>query len=562
MTSHKNRPTWRRCLLALAMGTGVGLAVGCASDRGVATQDAIDTAMQEAVTPAPQVTEPFAVLPKPVAPAAAEERFDVDVMSADAREFFMGLVAGTSRNLIVHPDVTGTLTLTLKQVTLPEVLETVRDVYGYDYRRTGGAYIVLPATLQNRVFEIDYLNLIRGGMSRTRVSSGQVTQTSGDSATNAGGGAVSSDFNSGSDNGERQTTGSVIDTVSNSDFWAELQQTLTAIMGSEPGRQIVVNGQSGVVFARGMPEELRAIADYLQRIHGAAKRQVVLEAKIIEVTLSDGFQAGVNWAAVQVQSDGDTLAAGNLSGGRSVGAELPLGGDPLTIGPGNPVNSFASETIGAAFALALDIGDFNAFVELLEAQGETRVLSSPRVATLNNQKAVIKAGTDEFFVTDVSSNTVTGTAATTSRDVTLTPFFSGIALDVTPQISADGEVILHIHPTVSDVTDQTKELTVSGETDALPLAFSEIRESDSIVRAKSGQIIAIGGLMRNSSRHQEHAMPVLGRVPGLKRFFGSTREVETKTELVILLRPIVVDDDDDWPHIIQPSADRLSALGN
>ena len=136
----------------------------------------------------------------------------------------MGLVEGTSRNLIVHPDVTGTLTLTLKQVTLPEVLDTVRDVYGYDYRRTGGAYIVLPATLQNRVFEIDYLNLIRGGMSRTRVSSGQVTQTSGDSATNAGGGAVSSDFNSGSDDGEAQTTGSVIDTVSNSDFWAELQQ--------------------------------------------------------------------------------------------------------------------------------------------------------------------------------------------------------------------------------------------------------------------------------------------------------------------------------------------------
>ena len=130
------------------------------------------------------------------------------------------------------------------------------------------------------------------------------------------------------------------------------------------------------------------------------------------------------------------------------------------------------------------------------------MLSSPRVATLNNQKAVIKAGTDEFFVTDVSSNTVTGTAATTSRDVTLTPFFSGIALDVTPQISADGEVILHIHPTVSEVTDQTKELTVSGETDALPLAFSEIRESDSVVNAKSGQIIAIGGLMRNSSRNQ------------------------------------------------------------
>jgi MSHA biogenesis protein MshL len=288
----------------------------------------------------------------------------------------------------------------------------------------------------------------------------------------------------------------------------------------------------------------------------------VLEAKIIEVTLDDGFQAGVNWAAVQEQADGDVISGGNLSGGRTLGGELPQGGDPLTIGPGNPVRSFPSETVGAAFALALDIGDFNAFVEVLETQGKTRVLSSPRVATLNNQKAVIKAGTDEFFVTDVSSNTVTGTAATTSRDVTLTPFFSGIALDVTPQISAGGEVILHIHPTVSEVTDQTKELTVSGETDALPLAFSEIRESDSIVKATSGQIIAIGGLMRNTPRQIEQGVPVLGRVPGLKRLFGSSRELETKTELVILLRPIVVDDDGDWPRIIQPAADRLTALGN
>ena len=241
---------------------------------------------------------------------------------------------------------------------------------------------------------------------------------------------------------------------------------------------------------------------------------------------------------------------------------MPNSGDPLAIGPGNPVREFASETIGAGFVLALDVGDFNAFVELLETQGDTRVLSSPRVATLNNQKAVIKAGTDEFFVTDVSSNTVTGTAATTSRDVTLTPFFSGIALDVTPQISASGEVILHIHPTVSEVTDQTKELTVSGETDELPLAFSEIRESDSVVKARSGQIIAIGGLMRNSSRRVEQHVPAIGRIPGLKRLFGSSRELETKTELVILLRPIVVNDDADWRSIIQPAADRLSALGN
>jgi len=563
LTSNTGR-TRRICAQALAVLAGAGLATSCASERGVATQDSIAAAMQEAVQPAPQAPEPFAVPAKPIAPETVEERFDVNVMNAAARDFFMGLVEGTSRNLIVHPDVAGTVTLTLKQVTLPEVLDTVREVYGYDYRRTGGAYVVLPATLQNRLFEIDYLNLVRGGMSRTRVSSGQVTQNAGDSSSSGSGNSSSASGDTGrsNDGGEGQTTGSVIDTVNNTDFWSELEATLTAIVGNVEGRQIVVNAQSGVVFARAMPDELRAVADFLARIHGASQRQVVLEAKIIEVTLDEGFQAGVNWAAVQEQTDGDVFSGGNLSGGRNLGRDLPQGGDPLTIGPGNPVRDFASETVGAAFALALDVGDFNAFVEVLETQGETRVLSSPRVATLNNQKAVIKAGTDEFFVTDVSSNTVTGTAATTSRDVTLTPFFSGIALDVTPQISADGAVILHIHPTVSEVTDQTKELTVSGETDALPLAFSEIRESDSIVRARSGQIIAIGGLMRNSSRRIEQGVPWLGRVPGLKRFFGSSREIETKTELVILLRPIVGDDDADWPRIIQPVADRLTAFGN
>jgi len=210
--------------------------------------------------------------------------------------------------------------------------------------------------------------------------------------------------------------------------------------------------------------------------------------------------------------------------------------------------------------MAFDIGDFNSFIELLEVQGETRVLSSPRVSTLNNQKAVIKAGSDEFFVTDISSDTVTGTASATSRDITLTPFFSGIALDVTPQISADGTIILHIHPTVSEVTDQQKVVTISGETDTLPLAFSEIRESDSIVRAKSGQIIVIGGLMRRTSRTDVFGMPVLRHIPGIGKLFQSTREIETKTELVILLRPVVVDDNSVWTQMTDASLQRIRNL--
>lgn len=526
------------------------------------TQQAIDEAVAEAVQE--QVADVIVPPRREVeaVPPLAPERFDVMVADAEARSFFRSLVEGTDQNLVVHPDVAGRVTLSLRQVSLLDVLETVRDVYGYDFRINAASVVILPATLQSRVFEIDYLNLTRGGQSRTRVSSGQVSMTSSDSNTTAGNDNRNDNAAraSGSSDGATSTVGSVIDTRSESDFWADLGATLQQILGSGEGRQIVVNAQSGVVFARGMPEELRAVGDYLARIHEAAQRQVVLEAKIIEVTLDEGFQSGINWAAVQATSSGDTFTGGATSGGSEIDRFPPSGGDDISISPGNPVESLASQTLGAAFTLAFDIGDFNAFVELLETQGETRVLSSPRVATLNNQKAVIKAGSDEFFVTDISSNTVTGTAATTSRDVTLTPFFSGIALDVTPQISASGEVILHIHPTVSEVTDQTKALTVSGETDELPLAFSQIRESDSIVRARSGQIIAIGGLMRNSTQRSDYGTPVLGRVPGLKRLFSSTRELESKTELIILLRPIVVDDDTDWSRVIQPAASRISGM--
>jgi MSHA biogenesis protein MshL len=188
------------------------------------------------------------------------------------------------------------------------------------------------------------------------------------------------------------------------------------------------------------------------------------------------------------------------------------------------------------------------------------VLSSPRVSTLYNQKAVIKAGTDEFFVTDIASNTVTGTASATSRNVELTPFFSGIALDVTPQINSSGKIILHIHTTVSEVTDQQKVITVSGESDTLPLAFSEIRESDTIVKANNGQIIVIGGLMRNSVRSEVFGTPVLRHIPLMGKLFESTREVESKTELVILLKAIVVDNSDVWTTMAGESLQRIRKL--
>ena len=349
---------------------------------------------------------------------------------------------------------------------------------------------------------------------------------------------------------------------------AELQDILGTIIGSGEGRSVAISANVGIVIVTAMPSEQRAVAKYIHEAQLSLQRQVILEAKILEVRLSDRFQSGVDWALLLDSSMNPIIRAIQTGGGSILEAaaaseiadnlgfldELALNVSPAPAGLIRPTPLF-----GGVFAASVEFDEFTALIELLERQGEVRTLSSPRVSTLNNQKAIIKIGRDEFFVTDVSSTTVTGTTTTTTPEVTLTPFFSGIALDVTPQISKTGDIILHIHPTISQVTDDNKIVTVGGVDQSLPTALSTIRESDSVVRSKSGQVIVIGGLMQEVTSKDRAAVPWLGRIPILGYLFRQQLDKVEKTELVTLLRAIVVDDD-VWRENIERTADRVEKL--
>ncbi|MBW2187667.1 MAG: pilus (MSHA type) biogenesis protein MshL, partial [Deltaproteobacteria bacterium] len=291
------------------------------------------------------------------------------------------------------------------------------------------------------------------------------------------------------------------------------------------------------------------------------QRKVILEAKIIEVQLNDGFQTGINWGAL-VKLDSGAGTIGQVGGGTSIntgGSEIAGNSGNLNPLLAGTIDGLTSSAFGGVFSAAVEFSDFQAFVEAVKVQGDVQVLSSPRISTLNNQKAVIKVGTDEFFVTEVSSDTDTETDTATA-DITLTPFFSGIALDVTPQISENGRVTLHIHPTVSDVVDQTKVITVNGQEQSLPLAFSSVRESDTIVSARNGQVVVIGGLMKNTESQQTAGIPILGDLPGIGYLFRHQQDTTRKSELIILLRPQVVNQDQDWANDVDQARQRMQQL--
>jgi MSHA biogenesis protein MshL len=552
------------------------LLTGCAPQqfRSGAVHDTIGDELKQASAERPAKTPstdtalmPPLALEMPKAPSgpAPEPRFDLSVVGAPAAQVFMAIVTGTRYNMLVPPDVAGQITLNLKDVTVREALDAIRELYGYEYAIKGNRITVQSNTMQTRIFQINYLASHRQGASELRVTSSAITGSGSPSASTPGQPASPA-----TPNGGTTTLTSRVQTTTDSDFWSSLTAALSAIVGNADGRKVVINSQSGIVVVSGLPREIRQVEAYLRATQVVVDREVMLEAKILDVALSQDYQAGINWAgfrsgansrgAIGVTSPGSTLSA--ASGSTSAN----LNGNGVTINPGRLGSVAAAATpLGNGFiGLALQTSNFAALLNFLEEQGTVNVLSSPRIATINNQKAVLKVGTDELFVTGLTTTTTTsGTGgAITTPTLTLQPYFSGISLDVTPQIDEDSNIVLHIHPAVSVVKEKEKiiDLGATLGTFQLPLASSSVNETDSIVRVSDGNIVAIGGLMTQTQTQDRSQMPGLGSVPGVGLLFGQRASSVSKRELVILLKPTVIKSDRSWTSDLEGSSERMQKL--
>ena len=483
--------------------------------------------------------------------SALEARFDFSVKEAlPIRDFVNLLTVGTDLSVVVHPDTKGTISaLDLKNVTVTDVLDQVSDLYGYSIVIENEVYQIRPGGLQTRIFRLNYLNVSRSGNSSMQVTASGISEGGNQNGNNQNQnqnqnnqGGNNNNTGNGQNNQNNQNAGRAsISTETSTDYWKGLEAVIRSIINAptqmagqavgNQARSVIVSPQTGMILVRAFPSELAQVEAFIEASQEALQRQVILEAKILEVELKEGFQSGINLSALY-QSDNREVS---YSFGQ-LGSQIDGIGEPLSFD--------------------MQFSDFSGVINLLETQGNVQVVSSPRIVTLNNQKAIFKVGQEAYFLTNASTTSFgAGIEQTTSQNSSLEPFFSGIALDVTPQISEVGDIILHIHPILSEVKEDLK--IINGQ--EFPLANSATRESDTIARVRNGEVIVISGLMQTRATGDKAGAPGLSEVPLLGSALEQKQRETVKTELVILLRALV-DEGNAMEAFLDESVDRVGKI--
>ncbi len=460
--------------------------------------------MREEAAPLPSLPAFDTAPPAPEAliPKKGKKLYTLSLRNADIREVLLAFAKKEDKNIVIEPDVSGTITVDIKQLTFEEILDLILPPLHLGYEVEEGRFVkVFKQKPVGRLFVFNYVISDREGTATLSASTGSDNTNS--SGTGGTGGGTGGTGGSGSSNSE-----STIDTKEEFKLWDELEAGVKELLSSEG--KLVINKASSTLYVVDYPYQLEQISNYLNSLQMILHREVMIEAEILEVYLKDEYEMGINW--------------------NSVRALLPNGYHGTLSGTASVVQMLSPDN--AKFQIGISNNKFSALIDALGTQGDINVLSKPRISTLNNQKAIIKMGRDDvFWQVTVDTDLETGIRTETASAQTVT---EGVVLSVTPQIDDKGNVIMSIQPTVTEKVGESQ----SRFGDTAPIM--DIRETSTIVKVKSGQTIVIAGLMRTKTDEQVEQVPLLGDIPLLGTFFRHTKQQARKTELVILLRPTIL----------------------
>lgn len=469
--------------------------------------------------------ELLVVEPDPVAAqrGTGESQVSIAAREADLRAVLLALAEQAGLDLIAAPDVGGAITLEVENVTIDDALNAILTPAGYPYELRGELLQVYGRGMQTRLFQLDYMISVRSGITRLSASSGG----------GAGGGSGGPGGSGGQDDSGGESSFSV-DSEMFSAPWLEIIRGLELIVfgqtfdgaGGPADRpeRLVVHPASGVILVTASLPTLNRVAAFLEQIEDAVHRQVVISVRLIEVALSDGFQMGIDWSRVPSAIPG---AASDLT--------AVFGHDDAAIRQSlNPQNQ--------VFQIAGSAGEFTALLDALETQGRVKVVSAPTVVTLNNQKAIIKVAREESFFSQrvdyviQPDGTVQPIASVDAERITI-----GLILDVTPQISSNAKIMMHIHPSLTElVGEDVFPPGADGSEIQANAPVLDIREIDTVVEIAHGERLVIGGLMKSRISKREKRVPLLGWIPLLGYLFKQVDYVEEQVELVVVLEPRIV----------------------
>ena len=483
-----------------------------------------DDAADKALIPQPVTQVP--ALPRP-GQRKKLETYTVVVNQVPIRELLFSMARDADLNLDIDNDITGKITMNAIDQTLPKILDRIESQAAITYFLEDGTLKVRADKPYLHTYHIDYLNISRASGGNVSISTEIGATSSG--IQNTGGGGNSSDGS-----GDNKAS-SKIENESINEFWSTITKNIGAILGQEiksgsgpkveNSSNVIVNRESGIVAVRATGKKHKVVKKFIDQVVGSAQRQVLIEATIAEVQLSDNYQAGIDWSVIS-ETTGTTLTKGGIQD--VIGGSL--GSAPV----------FQLATAGT-----INGNPLNITLKALETFGDVKVLSSPKVMTLNNQTAILKVVDNEVYFT-LDAEVVAGQDGKDSiiaYDTTVNTLPVGIVMAVTPFIDEGGMVTFNIRPTISRiikfVDDPNPSLADQEVVSQIPVI--QVREIETMLKVDDRETAVIGGLMQDQINKENRGVPILSSIPWLGALFSYTEEKYVKSELVVFIRPVVIE---------------------